>query len=40
LLGTLATIVEAVAASNFAAPAVAVVGNTVKLHSLLSGGRF
>lgn len=40
LIGTLATIVEAVAANNFAAPAVAVVGNIVKLHSLLSGIRY
>lgn len=31
LLGTLATIVEQVAASKFAAPAIAIVGNTVKL---------
>ena len=35
LIGTLGTIVEVVAARDFAAPAVAIVGNTVKLHSLL-----
>ena len=36
LIGTLATIVEAVAVREFAAPAVAIVGNTVKLYSLLN----
>lgn len=36
LIATLATIVDAVAVRKFAAPAVAIVGNTVKLHSLLN----
>jgi uroporphyrin-III C-methyltransferase len=36
LIGTLATIVEAVTVREFTAPAVAIVGNTVKLYSLLN----
>ncbi len=38
-IGTLGTIVEEVEAVGFAAPAIAVIGNVVNLHSLLSGCR-
>src|SRR4028119_1140894 len=38
-IGTLGTIVEQVEAAGFAAPAIAVIGNVVNLHSLLSGFR-
>jgi len=38
-IGTLGTIVEQVEAAGFAAPAIAVIGNVVNLHSLLSGCR-
>ena len=36
LIGTLETIVERVAATEFQAPAIAVIGNVVELRSLLS----
>ncbi|MBZ8179127.1 uroporphyrinogen-III C-methyltransferase [Oscillatoria salina] len=36
LIGTLETIVEQVEQTNFEAPAIAVIGNVVKLHSILS----
>ena len=36
LIGTLRTIVAAVEAAQFGAPAIAVIGNVVKLHSVLS----
>lgn len=39
LLGTLGTIVAQVEASGFTAPAIAVIGNVVNLHSILSGCR-
>jgi uroporphyrin-III C-methyltransferase len=39
LIGTLGTIVEQVEAIGFAAPAIAVIGNVVNLHSILSGSR-
>jgi uroporphyrin-III C-methyltransferase len=39
LIGTLGTIVEQVEAVGFAAPAIAVIGNVVNLHSILSGSR-
>ncbi|MCC3408137.1 MAG: uroporphyrinogen-III C-methyltransferase [Microcoleus sp. PH2017_10_PVI_O_A] len=39
LIGTLSTIVEQVEATGFAAPAIAVIGNVVNLHSILSGCR-
>ncbi|MEG4408366.1 uroporphyrinogen-III C-methyltransferase [Microcoleus sp. MON2_D5] len=39
LIGTLGTIVEQVEAVGFAAPAIAVIGNVVNLHSILSGCR-
>jgi uroporphyrin-III C-methyltransferase len=39
LIGTLGTIVEQVEAAGFAAPAIAVIGNVVNLHSILSGSR-
>jgi uroporphyrin-III C-methyltransferase len=35
LIGTLGTIVEQVEAANFGAPAIAVIGNVVNLHSIL-----
>lgn len=38
-IGTLATIVEQVEAAGFAAPAIAIIGNVVNLHGLLSGCR-
>jgi uroporphyrin-III C-methyltransferase len=38
-IGTLGTIVEQVEAAGFAAPAIAVIGNVVNLHGLLSGFR-
>jgi hypothetical protein len=38
-IGTLGTIVEQVEAAGFAAPAIAVIGNVVNLHSILSGCR-
>jgi uroporphyrin-III C-methyltransferase len=37
LIGELGTIVEAVEAKGFLAPAIAVIGSVVKLHSILSG---
>jgi uroporphyrin-III C-methyltransferase len=39
LIGTLATIVQQVEAKQFEAPAIAVIGNVVNLHSLLKGCR-
>ncbi len=36
LIGTLGTIVEQVEATQFGAPAIAVIGNVVKLHGVLS----
>jgi len=39
LIGNLATIVEQRNAAEFAAPAIAVIGNVVNLHALLSGCR-
>jgi uroporphyrin-III C-methyltransferase len=39
LIGTLGTIVEQVEAAGFAAPAIAVIGNVVNLHSILSESR-
>jgi uroporphyrin-III C-methyltransferase len=39
LIGTLATIVQQVEEKQFEAPAIAVIGNVVNLHSLLSGCR-
>jgi len=39
LIGDLNTIVAAVEASGFSAPAIAVIGAVVKMHSLLSGCR-
>lgn len=39
LLGTLGTIVAQVEATEFTAPAIAVVGSVVNLHSVLSGCR-
>ncbi|MEG4866323.1 MULTISPECIES: uroporphyrinogen-III C-methyltransferase [unclassified Microcoleus] len=39
LIGTLGTIVEQVEATGFSAPAIAVIGNVVNLHSILSGCR-
>ncbi|TAF03230.1 MAG: uroporphyrinogen-III C-methyltransferase [Oscillatoriales cyanobacterium] len=39
LIGTLATIVEQVEVTGFAAPAIAVIGNVVNLHGILSGCR-
>jgi uroporphyrin-III C-methyltransferase len=39
LIGTLGTIVEQVEAVGFAAPAIAVIGNVVNLHSILSVSR-
>jgi uroporphyrin-III C-methyltransferase len=36
LIGTLATIVEQVAAAQFAAPSIAVIGNVVSLHEILN----
>jgi uroporphyrin-III C-methyltransferase len=36
LVGTLGTIVAAVEAHQFSAPAIAVIGNVVKLHSILA----
>ena len=38
-IGTLGTIVEQVEAVGFAAPEIAVIGNVVNLHGLLSGCR-
>jgi hypothetical protein len=38
-IGTLGTIVEQVEAVGFAAPEIAVIGNVVNLHGLLSGFR-
>ena len=38
-IGTLGTIVEEVEVTGFAAPAIAVIGNVVNLHGLLSGCR-
>lgn len=37
LIGTLGTIVAQVEASHFEAPAIAVIGNVVRLHDILSG---
>lgn len=37
LIGTLETIVSQVEVSQFGAPAIAVIGNVVKLHNILSG---
>ena len=39
LIGMLSTIVEQVETTGFAAPAIAVIGNVVNLHGLLSGCR-
>lgn len=39
LIGTLATIVKQVEAAEFGAPAIAVIGNVVNLHGLLSSSR-
>ncbi len=39
LIGTLATIVEQVEETGFEAPAIAVIGNVVSLHSSLSASR-
>jgi uroporphyrin-III C-methyltransferase len=39
LIGTLSTIVEQVEVAGFSAPAIAVIGNVVNLHSILSGCR-
>ncbi len=39
LIGTLATIVEQMEAAEFAAPAIAVIGNVVNLHEILSTSR-
>jgi uroporphyrin-III C-methyltransferase len=39
LIGTLATIVEAVERAHFTAPAIAVIGNVVHLHDLLGSQR-
>ncbi len=39
LIGTLATIVEQVEKTGFEAPAIAVIGNVVSLHSSLSASR-
>lgn len=39
LIGTLETIVEQVEAAQFEAPAIAVIGNVVKLHAALSACR-
>jgi uroporphyrin-III C-methyltransferase len=38
-IATLGTIVEQVEAAGFAAPEIAVIGNVVNLHGLLSGCR-
>jgi uroporphyrin-III C-methyltransferase len=38
-IGTLGTIVEEVEVAGFAAPEIAVIGNVVNLHGLLSGCR-
>ncbi len=39
LIGTLGTIVEQIEKAKFLAPAIAVIGNVVNLHSILSGCR-
>jgi uroporphyrin-III C-methyltransferase len=39
LVGTLATIIEQIEQVNFEAPAIAIIGKVVNLHSLLSLGR-
>lgn len=39
LIGTLGTILAQIEATNFAAPAIAVIGNVVKLHSILGRAR-
>ena len=39
LLGTLGNIVAQVEATGFSAPAIAVIGNVVNLHGILSGCR-
>ncbi|HEY9647582.1 MAG TPA: uroporphyrinogen-III C-methyltransferase [Chroococcidiopsis sp.] len=39
LIGTLATIVQQIEETGFEAPAIAVIGNVVNLHGLLSGCR-
>ncbi|MEA5512827.1 uroporphyrinogen-III C-methyltransferase [Nodularia sp. UHCC 0506] len=39
LIGTLATIIGQVAETGFSAPAIAVIGSVVNLHSILSGCR-
>ncbi|HEY9736073.1 MAG TPA: uroporphyrinogen-III C-methyltransferase [Trichocoleus sp.] len=39
LIGTLGTIVEAMQAANFKAPAIAIIGQVVSLYSLFSGCR-
>ena len=39
LIGTLRTIVEQVEETGFAAPAIAIIGKVVSLHSILSGCR-
>jgi uroporphyrin-III C-methyltransferase len=39
LIGELGTIVEQVAVTGFSAPAIAVIGSVVKMHSILAGCR-
>ncbi|MBD2018629.1 uroporphyrinogen-III C-methyltransferase [Leptolyngbya sp. FACHB-36] len=39
LVGTLGTIVQQVEAANFGAPAIAIIGSVVTLHSVLAGCR-
>ncbi|MDB9305114.1 MULTISPECIES: uroporphyrinogen-III C-methyltransferase [Cyanophyceae] len=39
LIGTLATIIEQVAETGFSAPAIAVIGSVVNMHSILSNCR-
>ena len=39
LIGTLETIVEQVEQTGFGAPAIAVIGQVVNMHSILSGCR-
>ena len=39
LIGTIATIIEQVEETGFSAPAIAVIGSVVNLHSILSGCR-
>jgi len=39
LIAKLGTVVEQVAQTGFAAPAIAVIGNVVNMHAVLSGCR-